>query len=60
MVDLGKYAVEVMLAYAVSLAALGAIVWISVAQSRKARRRLEEAEARAGAKRSGPGAGTEG
>ncbi len=46
MPDLGTYAVEVGLAYAVSLALLALIVWVSVAQSRKAKRDLDEAEAR--------------
>ena len=44
--DLGKYAVEVSLAYVVSLALLTAIVALSVRQSRKVKRRLDEAEGR--------------
>jgi len=46
MPDLGPYAVEVGLAYGVSLILLAAIVWITVAQSRKAKSDLDEAEAR--------------
>ena len=46
MPDLGKYAVEVGLAYGVSLALLLGIVWISVVQSRRAKRDLEDAEER--------------
>ena len=46
MPDLGKYAVEVGLAYGVSIALLVGIVWISVVQSRKADAALKEAEAR--------------
>ena len=44
--DLGKYALEVSLAYAGSLTALLVIVWISVARGRRIKRALEEAEAR--------------
>ena len=46
MPDLGTYAVEVMSAYAVSIVLLIAIVTVSVAQSRRARRALKEAEGR--------------
>ena len=46
MPDLGAYAVEVGFAYAVSLGLLGVIVLVSVAQSRRAQRDLEEAERR--------------
>ncbi len=46
MPDLGRYAVEVGLAYGGSLLALVAIVWISVARARRVRAALEEAEAR--------------
>ncbi len=46
MPDLGKYAVEVGLAYGVSLALLIGLVWISAIQSRRAKRDLDEAEAR--------------
>ena len=42
--DLGKYAADVGMAYGISLVLLIAIVWISVAQSRKSRRDLEDAE----------------
>ena len=44
--DLGKYAVEVSLAYAVSLAMLVGIVALSVRQSRKVKRALDEVEGR--------------
>lgn len=44
--DLGKYAVEVSLAYAVSLVLLAAVVALSVRQSRKVKRALDEAEGR--------------
>ncbi|QMU57433.1 MAG: heme exporter protein CcmD [Boseongicola sp.] len=44
MPDLGRYAVEVGLAYGVSLGLLIAIVWLSVAQSRRVREALKEAE----------------
>ena len=44
--DLGTYATEIGLAYGVSLALLLCIVWVSVAQSRKAKRELDKAEAR--------------
>lgn len=46
-VDLGRYAAEVLAAYAVSLALLVAIVVASVMRARKVRRALEDAEARA-------------
>ncbi len=46
MPDLGRYALEVSLAYAGSLVALAAIVWISVARAKRIRAALEEAEAR--------------
>ena len=46
MPDLGPYALEVTLAYAVSLALLAGIVGLSVWQSRRMRRRLDEAEGR--------------
>ena len=44
--DLGKYALEVSLAYAGSLTALALIVWISVARARRIRAELDEAESR--------------
>lgn len=47
MPDLGKYAVEVTLAYGVSLALLAAIILASVVRARKAARALEAAENRA-------------
>jgi heme exporter protein D len=46
MPELGKYAVEVALAYGVSLALLGGVVILSILQGRKVRRALDEAEAR--------------
>ena len=44
--DLGAYALEVSLAYAGSLGALIALVWISVARAKRVRATLEQAEAR--------------
>ncbi|MEM0949024.1 MAG: heme exporter protein CcmD [Pseudomonadota bacterium] len=44
MPDLGRYAVEVLLAYGVTLALLAGIVAASVARARAMRRALEEAE----------------
>ncbi len=44
--DLGKYAVEVLAAYGVSLALLAGILGLSVARARRVRRELDEAEAR--------------
>lgn len=46
MPDLGKYAVEVLTAYGVSLTLLAAIVLISWRRSRRARALLQEMEAR--------------
>ena len=46
MPDLGKYAVEVLSAYGVSILLLAGIVGLSVARARRVRRELEEAEAR--------------
>ena len=46
MPDLGKYAVEVGLAYGVSTSLLLGIVWLSLAQSRRAKRDLDTAEER--------------
>lgn len=46
MPDLGKYAVEVLSAYGVSLALLAVLVLASVRSARKARVELEAAEAR--------------
>ncbi|MGI9388797.1 MAG: heme exporter protein CcmD [Boseongicola sp.] len=46
MPDLGKYAVEVGLAYVISLALLLGVVWISAVQSRNAKRDLDRAEDR--------------
>ncbi|MEM6387337.1 MAG: heme exporter protein CcmD [Pseudomonadota bacterium] len=44
--DLGQYALEVLLAYAGSLALLLGLIWVSWRQSRFSRRRLNEAEGR--------------
>lgn len=46
MPDLGKYALEVTLAYAGSLLLIAAVVLISVAQARRVRRALDDAEGR--------------
>ena len=46
MPELGAYAFEVTLAYAGSLALLGGLVVISILQSRRIRRRLENTEGR--------------
>ena len=46
MPDLGKYAVEVLSAYGVTIALLFAIVGLSVMRERRVRRELEDAEAR--------------
>ena len=47
MPDLGKYAVEVLAAYGVTLGLIAVLVWASVARSRRVRRALEAAERRA-------------
>ena len=47
MPDLGKYAVEVLSAYGVSIALLIVIVLLSVARAARVRRQLAEAEERA-------------
>ena len=46
MPDLGKYALEVGLAYGVSLALLAGIIWLSAMQSRRAKLDLDAAEER--------------
>ena len=46
MPDLGSYAAEVLTAYAVSLALIGGLVWLSLARAARLRRRLDEAEGR--------------
>ena len=46
MPDLGRYAVEVSLAYGVSLLLLAGIVVLSVVQARKTKRLLDKAEER--------------
>lgn len=42
MIDLGDYAGTVLLAYAVSLALLGGLVWHTIAANARARRALQE------------------
>ncbi len=44
MIDLGKYATEVLLAYAVSISMIIGLVWISLVAARRAKRVLEKAE----------------
>lgn len=44
--DLGKHAVEVLLAYAGSLVLLAGLVGVSLAKARRCKLRLDEAEAR--------------
>ncbi len=46
MVDLGKYAGEVLASYAVSIALLAALVAMSVIRARRARRQLAQVEER--------------
>jgi heme exporter protein D len=46
MPDLGTYAVEVSLAYGVSIALLVGVVALSVVQARRIKRALDQAEAR--------------
>ncbi len=46
MPDLGKYAVEVALAYAGSLGLLAGLVLLSVTQARRSKRELEDTERR--------------
>jgi heme exporter protein D len=46
MPDLGRYAVEVLSAYAVSILLLAGIVGLSVMRARRVKRDLDEAEAR--------------
>ena len=46
MPDLGAYAVEVSLSYAGSILLLSALLAVSVVQSKRAARALEEAESR--------------
>ncbi len=48
MPDLGKYAVEVLAAYGVSLALLGVLVALSVVQATQVKRRLDEKDRRRG------------
>lgn len=42
MIDLGRYAIPVLSAYAVSLVLIGGLVWHTVAANARARRALEE------------------
>ena len=44
MPDLGKYAPDVLSAYAVTIVLLAGLVVVSILQSRAAKRRLDEAE----------------
>lgn len=46
MPDLGRYTVEVLSAYGVSFALLGALIGVSVWQAGRVRRALDEVEAR--------------
>ncbi|WP_239030038.1 heme exporter protein CcmD [Nereida sp. MMG025] len=46
MVDLGKYAADVMLAYAVTIALIVGLILVSLRQSRKVKAALSEIEAR--------------
>jgi heme exporter protein D len=46
MPDLGKYGVEVLSAYAVTIALLGGLIWATWRRSRAVRRALDGAEAR--------------
>ncbi len=45
MPDLGKYAVEVLSAYATSLALLGALLWLTLRRGKAARAALKSIEA---------------
>lgn len=42
MIELGKYATTVLLAYGVSLALVAGLIWHTVAANARARRNLEE------------------
>ena len=44
MPDLGQYAVEVLLAYAVSLTLLAALIWLSWRRSARIKAQLEQVE----------------
>ena len=44
MIDLGKYATTVLMAYGVSLVLIAGLVWQTVAANARARRALEEHE----------------
>ena len=46
MPDLGKYAVEVISAYAVSLGLLGLLIWLSLRRARRTEAALREIETR--------------
>lgn len=46
MPDLGKYAAEVLTAYGVTFVLIGGLIWLSLAQARRAKSRLAEAEER--------------
>ncbi len=47
MPDLGKYAVEVLSAYAASLALLGGLLWLTLRRGKAARAALKSIEAEA-------------
>lgn len=44
MMDLGRYAAEVISAWGISLALLGGLVWWTIARDRKVRAELERTE----------------
>lgn len=46
MPDLGRYAVEVLSAYAVCLVLVAALVWLSIRRARRVRAQLKEIEDR--------------
>ena len=46
MPDLGSYTVEVLSSYAVTLALIAGLIWLSVARARMVLRALKDAEAR--------------
>ncbi|MDO6731060.1 heme exporter protein CcmD [Marinovum sp. 2_MG-2023] len=52
MIDLGKYAVPVLSAYAVSLTLLGLVIWTSLRRARRVRAQLDAVESRVRSQRS--------
>lgn len=48
MIDLGKHTVPVLSAYAISLVLLGALIWLTLVQFKRAKKRLAEVESRHG------------